>query len=165
MSAMTGHGGLIPEQVWDAEPIPEQALFPGKPTGSAMPLVWAHSEFIKLALSCRLGWPSDRPEPVWKRYGGVRPPLDRVFWTLRFPAAEMAAGTGLRICLPEPAQVRYGANGWTAVSEVATRDCGLGVHVADLPVAQLLPGASVEFTFRWSTSRRWEGRDYRVIII
>src|ERR1700674_486644 len=58
MARMTGPSGLIPEQVWDAEPIPERGLYPGKPSGSAMPLVWAHAEFIKLAMSCGLGRPS-----------------------------------------------------------------------------------------------------------
>ncbi|MEB8485527.1 glycosyl hydrolase, partial [Acidithiobacillus ferriphilus] len=48
MVAMTGKGGLLPEQVWDATPIPEKGLFPGHPSGSAMPLVWAHGEFVKL---------------------------------------------------------------------------------------------------------------------
>src|ERR1700751_3097800 len=48
MTRMTGPTGLIPEQVWDAPAIPQRLLEPGKPTGSAMPLVWAHAEFIKL---------------------------------------------------------------------------------------------------------------------
>jgi glucoamylase len=165
MTAMTGRCGLIPEQVWDGEAIPARGLFPGRPTGSAMPLAWAHSEFVKLALSCRQGRPCDRPEPVWKRYGGARPPLERFIWTPRFPVTEMAAGTGLRICVPEPARVRYGLNGWTGVSEVATWDSGLGVHVADLPVAHLRRGDTIEFTFFWSASRRWEGGDYRVTVI
>ena len=52
---MTGPGGLMPEQVWDAAPIPERGLVPGKPTGSAMPLVWAHAEFLKLRRGKRGG--------------------------------------------------------------------------------------------------------------
>jgi glucoamylase len=35
--------GLIPEQVWDADDIPDRGLFFGRPTGSAMPLAWAHA--------------------------------------------------------------------------------------------------------------------------
>ncbi len=31
-------GGLLPEQVWDAAPIPSLGLLPGRPSGSAMPL-------------------------------------------------------------------------------------------------------------------------------
>lgn len=51
MAAMAGPGGLLPEQVWDSAPIPARHLNPGKPSGSVMPLVWAHSEFIKLCYS------------------------------------------------------------------------------------------------------------------
>src|SRR5690606_1415851 len=57
MARMTGPGGLIPEQVWDAEPIPQRMLFPGRPTGSAMPLVWAHAEFLKLLAARESGRP------------------------------------------------------------------------------------------------------------
>ncbi|MGH9529692.1 MAG: glucan 1,4-alpha-glucosidase [Terriglobales bacterium] len=39
---------LLPEQVWDQPDIPERELRFGKPSGSACPLVWAHSEYIKL---------------------------------------------------------------------------------------------------------------------
>src|SRR5713226_2082655 len=44
-------GRLIPEQVWDSADIPAFELFRGKPSGSACPLVWAHSEYIKLRRS------------------------------------------------------------------------------------------------------------------
>lgn len=43
--------GMIPEQVWDSDAIPEQQLWKGRATHSAMPLAWAHAEYIKLALS------------------------------------------------------------------------------------------------------------------
>ena len=44
-------GGLLPEQVWDAAPIPALGLAPGRPSGSAMPLLWAHAEFLKLLIA------------------------------------------------------------------------------------------------------------------
>jgi hypothetical protein len=40
--------GMLPEQVWDE---PGKCL--GKPAGSAMPLMWAHAEYIKLLRSVR----------------------------------------------------------------------------------------------------------------
>ena len=43
--------GLIPEQVWDERAIPDKLLAPGGPTGAAIPLVWAHAEYIKLVRS------------------------------------------------------------------------------------------------------------------
>jgi glucoamylase len=160
MSAMAGRCGLIPEQVWDADPIPERFLFPGKPTGSAMPLVWAHAEFIKLAISCGLDRISDRPQPVWQRYRGRRPAVTHAIWTKRFPLDEIDAGQTLCVYLPAPARVHYGFEGWQRVAELETYDSGLQMHVAELPSATLQPGESVQFTFYWTGSSSWEGRDY-----
>jgi glucoamylase len=162
MAAMTGRGGLIPEQVWDADPIPERGLFPGAPSGSAMPLVWAHAEFIKLAMSRTLGFPCDRPKAVWERYQGRRPEPPAVIWTPRFPAALLQPGQQLRVCLPEPALVHFGVDGWRQVADVETHDSGLGLHVADIPTAQLRESQRVDMTFFWTGAQAWDGRDYRI---
>jgi glucoamylase len=55
LKAMDGfaNNGLLPEQIWDTEDIPEKGLFLGKHTGSAMPLTWAHAEYIKLCASIK----------------------------------------------------------------------------------------------------------------
>ncbi len=164
MSAMTGRCGLIPEQVWDAEPIPRRALFPGKPTGSAMPLVWAHAEFVKLALSRGLGRPCDRPEPVWERYRGRRPMPACAVWTPRFPSVAIDAGRTLLVCLPAAATVHYGIDAWERIADVAATDRGLGLYVAELPSASLARGQCIRFTFYWNDSASWEGRDYETRI-
>jgi glucoamylase len=164
MSAMAGRCGLIPEQVWDADPLPERSLLPGKPTGSAMPLVWAHAEFIKLALSRKLGRPLERLQPVWERYHGEKPEVTDVLWTARFPVADLAAGHRLCLCLNAPAIVHYGFDGWQRVADVAARDCGLSLYLAELPSATLHGGQSIQFTFYWTGSSSWEGRDYEVTI-
>jgi glucoamylase len=159
---MTGRAGLIPEQVWDAEPIPERGLFPGKPSGSAMPLVWAHAEFVKLATSIALGRPCDRPQAVWDRYQGQRPDGRVLVWTLRFPAAVLRVGERLRICVPEPALVHFGIDGWQNVGDIATHEVGLGLHVADIATSGLRAGQHVDLTLRWTRTNRWEGRDFRI---
>ena len=61
MEACTSRGALIPEQVWDSPDIPARELFRGKPSGSAMPLVWAHAEHIKLLRSLADGQVYDMP--------------------------------------------------------------------------------------------------------
>jgi glucoamylase len=48
MEANASPGKLLPEQIWDGPPIPERELQPGGPSGSAMPLAWAHAEHLKL---------------------------------------------------------------------------------------------------------------------
>ena len=162
MMAMSSPLGLIPEQVWDSEPIAERDLKPGKPSGSAMPLVWAHSEFIKLCHSRALGRPVDRPAAAWSRYGGVRPKIDYAIWGPNVRRRRLRAGDTLTIALKAPARVHWGVNGWKEIRDADTRDTGLGVHVADLPVAALTAGETIQFTFLWLDTQTWEGRDHAV---
>jgi glucoamylase len=164
MMAMGSPLGLIPEQIWDTDPIPERNLFPGKPTGSAMPLVWTHSEFIKLCYGYVLGYPVDRPAATWRRYGGLRPTTDVEIWGPSFRPRRIRAGTALCIALKAPARVHWGVNGWKDTKDIETTDTGIGVHVADLTVARLAAGAIVQFTFLWRATDLWEGQDYQVLI-
>jgi glucoamylase len=164
MAAMTSPGGMIPEQVWDSAAMPQFNLWPGKPSGSAMPLVWAHAEFIKLAVSRQLRRPFDRPETVWQRYGGRRPAPDYALWMPRVPIDELATGHTLRICLPESAVVHWGVDGWQGITDTASVDQGLDMHVVEISGALLATKQSIDFTIYWTASSRWEGRDYAVRI-
>jgi len=164
MAAMTGPAGLLPEQVWDREPVPEYHLEPGKPSGSAMPLVWAHGEFIKLCYSRALGYPVDRPVATWSRYQGRRPKLSHTLWGPRYHPKCVPAGNRFTIAIRAPACVHWGVNGWQAVRDNDTRDTGLDVYTVELPLAGLNVGETVQFTFYWLDRKRWEGRDYEVKI-
>ncbi len=66
--ASTTQGGMIPEQVWDAAPIPARRLYPGRPSGSAAPLVWAHAEYLKLFCAATGKPIIDRLQSVQNRY-------------------------------------------------------------------------------------------------
>ena len=68
----SSEGGMLPEQIWDAPDLPGQGMFLGRPSGAAMPLAWAHAEYIKLLRSCEDGEVFDRVGPVHSRYGGAR---------------------------------------------------------------------------------------------
>ena len=59
---------MIPEQVWDTDDIPERGLYCGRPTGAAMPLAWAHAEYLKLRRSLQDGCVFDLPPQTVKRY-------------------------------------------------------------------------------------------------
>jgi hypothetical protein len=61
LESFANEGGLISEQVWDSPDIPECGLQFGRPSGSAMPLVWAHAEYLKLRRSLRDGRVFDLP--------------------------------------------------------------------------------------------------------
>jgi len=165
MMAMSSQLGMIPEQVWDAAPVAEHDLIPGKPSGSAMPLVWAHSEFVKLCYSRTLGYPVDRPAATWARYKGVRPEIDYEIWGPNMRPRRLRAGKRLTIALTAPARIRWGVNGWTDVRDVETSDTGLGICVAELDVAALKAGESLQFTFLWLSTQTWEGRDYQIRVV
>ncbi len=162
MAAMTGPGGMMPEQVWDAEAIPAQRLFPGKPTGSAMPLAWAHSEFIKLMVSRHIGYPFDRPAAAWRRYEGVRPRIRHAIWCLHAPIGQVAHGATLMIAAPRSAHVHWGVNGWQEIAESETRDTGLGLHVFELDLSGLEHVRRVDFTLQWSDTSEWVGADFHI---
>jgi glucoamylase len=132
MAAMAGDGGMLPEQVWDADDIPERGLQRGRATGSAMPLVWAHAEYIKLACSIMEGRPVDRPEVLWLRYRGRRPEAGVWYWSPQALLRNLPAGARLGFCLPEPATILWRCDSGTE-QPLATRPLGIGVHVARLP--------------------------------
>jgi glucoamylase len=165
MAAMVGRCGLIPEQIWDEPSSPRPWLKLGRPTGAAMPLVWAHAEFVKLAASRELGRPFDRPEAVWRRYGGRRPVLTEALWSPRTPIAQMPTGHRLWLCVARPARVHHGIDGWQEVTESETEGNGLGQHVLALPTTSLPAGTRIDFTFRWLDDGSWEGQDHRIDIV
>ncbi len=68
MADQTSDGGLLPEQVWDGDDVPERELYNGHPSGSGMPLVWAHAEFLKLLRSLKDGQVWDTPPQTVQRY-------------------------------------------------------------------------------------------------
>jgi glucoamylase len=68
MRAQASDGGMLPEQVWDGQDIPERELFNGRPSGGAMPLVWAHAEYAKLVRSLHDGRVFDMPQQGYERY-------------------------------------------------------------------------------------------------
>jgi len=166
MADMASAGGMLPEQVWDGTPIPERRLFPGRPTGSAMPLAWTHAEFVKLALSCHGTRPCDCPAAVWERYGGRRPAPHVTVWLEQAPLVRAAAGIDTLVCLREPALLHWGIDGWRNVADLHTQPlASLGLHVARLPTAALRSGQTVDFTWRRQESGAWTGVDHRLLLV
>jgi glucoamylase len=160
MTRMASMGGMLPEQVWDAAPIAARGLSPGRPTGAAMPLVWAHAEYLKLVASRSLGRAFDRPDSVWERYRGERPTLTRVIWSPQAPAAELPEGCALTVALHEPGAVRWGLDGWQEVREQDTTANSLGLHVLQIDTSQLRAGRCIDLTFR--SGENWVGTDFRI---
>ncbi len=161
MDRMAGRGKLIPEQIWDADPLPDRYLFPGQPTGSAMPLVWAHAEFVKLVIARNSGQPVDRLGVVARRYAA--PPVPRWgHWSRRAPITRLAAGCGLRFLVEAPATLHWSTDGWATAEDTDTHPCGFAVAIAEIPARRLGPGARLVFTLRDRATGQWAGRDYVV---
>ncbi|HST09139.1 MAG TPA: glycoside hydrolase family 15 protein, partial [Terriglobales bacterium] len=164
MEASTaGASRLIPEQVWDASDIPELELFRGKPTGSACPLVWAHSEYIKLRRSLRDGRVFDQPPQTVQRYIVEKRHCQYFSWIFNNKARTMPCGKTLRIALLSPAIVHWSMDGWKTSVDTHTRDTRLGVHIVDLPTDKVPVSREIVFTFKWDQDARWEGVNYTVV--
>jgi glucoamylase len=162
MARMASPGGMLPEQVWDTSAIPERGLHLGQATGSAMPLAWTHAEYLKLVASRALKRPFDRPESVWRRYGGKRPTPSRAIWCEHAVITTVTPGMSVVLALREPAVVRHGFDGWREVVEAPTTPNGLGVHVLAIDTSRLVHGQRLDFTFRYMPGDRWVNVDYRV---
>jgi glucoamylase len=164
METLAGDAGLLPEQVWDSAAIPERELFLGQPSGSAMPLVWAHAEYLKLCRSRFEGRIFDRPPQTVERYLVQQTTSDRIVWRFNNKVRVMPPNRTLRIETLAPAVVHWSVNGWRTVHDTATRDTTLGVHVVDLATSHLCAGDRVDLTFYWPGPARWEGADFQVCI-
>lgn len=163
MVAFAGESLLLPEQIWDADDIPERELFKGAATGSARPLVWAHAEYIKLCRSIQDGAVFDRPPQTVARYLGNAPPPRFAVWRFNNKIRRMSSGHILRIETLARAVIHAGLDGWSRIVEIETVDSGLGVWIADLDIPALAVAHHVDFTFYWPEASRWEGVDFSVL--
>ena len=164
IEAQTSPGGLIPEQVWDGPPIPSRELAPGEPSGSAMPLVWAHAEYVKLLRSLADGAVFDMPPHAAHRYiRGKRQARCRP-WREDCPAAKIPPGRALRLDLTHAAIVLYTRDDWRTQTEVETHDAGMGLFVAEISTDGMTAGQRVVFTWRDKDTGVWRGRNFDVSI-
>ena len=162
MENSAGATRLIPEQVWDASDLPDRELFAGKASGSACPLVWAHSEYIKLRRSLLEGRVFDQPQQTVQRYITSATSSQYFNWRFNNKPRSMPIGKKLRILLQDPAKVHWSFDNWQTTQDSETRDSGWGVQYVDLPTGALASGRQVVFALFWKKSNGWEGRDFTV---
>ena len=162
MACMTGACGLIPEQVWDRDPIPERDLYPGKPTGSAMPLVWAHAEFLKLLIARDSKRPLELLDAVWRRYKGKAPKASTWYWREEVPFPALPAGRSLVVEDRQPFVLHLGFDGWQKVEDRASVPLGLGMHGVRIDSRKLTLRKELNFTRFFTEPGRWEGLDHSV---
>ena len=159
-----GESGLIPEQVWDGSDVPDRELRFGGPSGSAMPLVWAHAEHLKLRRSLRDGRVYAMPAQVHQRYVVEQRRSPYAFWRFNHKLRAIAEGRQLRIETLVPLLVHWSVDNWLTTHDTSSRDTQLGVHMTDLPTEALPIGTYVVLTFYWPNVDRWEQHDYSVVV-
>jgi glucoamylase len=164
LEAFANEGGMIPEQIWDAPDIPERELFFGRPSGSAMPLVWAHAEYVKLRRSLGDGRVFDTPVQTWRRYVVEHTSSPFAIWRFNHKRQSIPVGKTLRIETLGPAVVHWTCDGWQSSHDAEMRDTGLGVYLADLPTEEMPAETILTFTLYWPAEKRWEGADFDIEI-
>ncbi len=153
--------GLIPEQIWDRPALPSHHLRFGGPTSAAVPLLWAHAEYVKLQRSAVDGKVFDLIDAAYHRYvrgSGERKPIE--VWKFNRQIRSAVAGTLLRIQANSRFLLHWTKDEWQHSADTPSTATGIGVEFVDIPVPQ--ERAPVRFTFLWEDENRWEGKDYEV---
>jgi glucoamylase len=169
MLNMAGPGGLIPEQVWDADDIPGRGLYRGHATGSAMPLIWAHAELVKLAMIRGSRRPIERLASVEARYAGPSPAAGAWYWRDVLDASSTGGATDLlpygRDLIVEdagPFTLHWGHDGWQEVADLDATELGFGRYGVTLSAVNLSSFGTLQFTRRYPDG--WEGNDHAVTL-
>jgi glucoamylase len=157
-------GQMVPEQVWDEADRPEKSMEKGQPDGSAVPLVWAHAEYLKLLRSAVDGKVFDRIEPVYQRYcepeGRKKRRQGLEIYTRMRPVQQMNAGGTLRILDEGLFEVVWTDDGWKTTNKSSSRGLGSAGFSADVKPAT--GSKELEWTMHWTESNTWLGYNVKV---
>jgi len=155
--------GLLTEQVWDEPDRPEMHMYLGKPTTAAMPLMWAHAEYIKLLRSIKDRQVFDFVPEVAERYrnGARRKNLE--VWKPSRRTRSVKSGRTLRIQASAGFRLHWSSDEWHTANDTDSVSIALGSHFFDIPIP-LDQQAPIRFTFLWTKDSRWDGNDYEVAI-
>ena len=164
-------GNMLPEQIWDAPDIPSESLYLGRSAGAAQPLVWAHSEYLKLLRSAADGRVFDRISVVEERYlpadGKRRFTNNFAIFTLARPVSAIRPGYTLRIADPEHFKVVYSTDNWATTSTLISTRVGAPGCFADIPT-KTMQSSNIVFTLVWAGDgheERWLGRNITIPIV
>jgi glucoamylase len=155
---------LLSEQIWDGEDKPDVHMYLGKPTGAAMPLMWAHSEYIKLLRSIDDNRVFDFIPEVADRYLVDRSGCKSLeVWKFNRQVKQVKTGENLRIHGLAPYQLHWSIDNWQTVNHTPATPTKLGVSFVDIFIGDRQQGA-IDFTFFWIESNSWEQHNYMVLI-
>jgi glucoamylase len=162
MRRMTGPSGLIPEQVWDSPPLPQRGLQPGKPTGSAMPLVWAHAEFLKLLYARQNKRPVELLNCV-EMHTRDRSARRRTWhWRIDTPFDALPADRDLLVEAAVPYVLHLGFDGWHDIEDRPSAPLPFGRHGVRLNQGELAGRGVLDFTLQFVEGGQWEGTNHHI---
>jgi glucoamylase len=161
MEAFATQTRLLPEQVWVLPDRPQAHMRFGRPTGGAMPLAWAHAEYIQLVRSAADGQVVGLISAVADHYRTRRPAPPLQIWTFNRQVRSVSTGGTLRVQAASSFRLRWTGDEWQRAQDADSTPIGTGHHYVDIlvPPAQRAP---IRFTFFWTGVGRWEGRNFRV---
>jgi glucoamylase len=157
--------GLMPEQIWDGPDLPSSYLRFGGPTDAAMPLLWAHSEYVKLHRSSADGRVFDLVEPAYDRYvrrNGDRKTLE--VWKSNRQVQIVSPGMLLRIQANSPFLLHWTSDDWQHSEDTRSQGTAIDIEFVDIPLPEQQKNP-IRFTFLWLEENRWEGKDYTVNVL
>ena len=157
------NNSLFPEQIWDTKDIPEKGLFLGKHSGSAMPLTWAHAEYIKLCSSIKHKRIVDMPQFTQDRYIKQKITSPFEIWNFKNQKKSISNKKILRVEVGAEAVVHWTDDKWKTLNKISTKYTGLGIHVADINFKNN-DLTEIKFTFFWAERNDWENKDFEVKI-
>ena len=162
MTRMTGPTGLIPEQVWDGLPLPARGLEPGKPTGGAMPLVWAHAEFLKLLRTRQEKRPIELLNSVEKHFRRKVADVGTWHWRTDTPFDALPAHRDLLVEMESPFVLHMGFDGRQAVEDRPSAPLAFGRHGVRLRKNEFAGNRVLDFTRYFIRDSKWEGADHHL---
>jgi glucoamylase len=163
LEGLASKTGLLPEQSWDEPDRPDIYMWLGQPTGSAMPLMWAHAEYIKLLRSTADGKVYDLIPEVAARYlGKSRKRKQFEVWKPNRQVRFMRAGEILRVFADAAFSLHWSSDNWQSAHDTRSTQNALNIEYVDLSDVDTQPGTCIRFTFFWLEANRWEGQDYAV---
>ncbi len=166
MEHFSNQGGMLTEQIWDGDDLPDARMKPGGPTGAAMPLCWSHAEYVSLVRSCHDGVCFDRVEPAYQRYVANRMQNRYEIWSLRHSMRNVSHGKILRIILAGEATIVWSTDNWARTNESQTvHQEELNLWYADFPTADWAVGSVFTFTLFWKGEQRWEKRNWDISVL
>ncbi|MHB1439501.1 MAG: glycoside hydrolase family 15 protein [Cuniculiplasma sp.] len=155
-------GGMIPEQIWDSEDIPAKGLFNGYPSGSAMPLVWAHAEYVKLCWALENGKPFDLNERAYKRYVEEKFRVKANIWSFKNKIRAIERDESIIFITREECFIRITGNNWKNMVDLNSEYLIDSIYYVEVGPKDFPVEDNMEFTFFWKKENKWEGINFNI---